>query len=277
MCLPPWLVCFKGVVEGADEAADEAADDLHYGVEVDGIISRNDGDVCNAMVTQKLLRAAELDLSGARPLCCLDIGVDQGWWSAFCLRYSNANVISFEPNPISFKALQARWGQEPRVTLIPKAVSSSPTPIPFTLEEGCSHSRDSSGQLVPVTTLDFVFEANSYVDMIKIDTEGHEWSIFPVLEPYLPRIGAIVFEFSTYWYGSNQSECLSRGHQMLTRIFEEFPYVYYLSRNGFPFLIQLKTEESLEEMVRENYFEHHQMDILGCRIPLLRSEPVAEP
>jgi len=154
---PEWLIIYEHPNEGPLTAVRVRAGS-------EDIISFNDGDACNAACTQRILSAAAA--AGPQPIC-VDIGVDRGWWSAFCLQSApTSRVYAFEPNPRSFAALQERFAaaiQAGRLTLIPKAVSSSATTIPLWLDEGCSHSRGSSGSssevpsMVETTTLDFIY------------------------------------------------------------------------------------------------------------------------
>jgi FkbM family methyltransferase len=233
---------------------------------VGDLVSFNDGDVCNAACTEQLLAAAP------QPIC-VDIGVDRGWWSAFCLERSPAaRVYAFEPNPLSFTALQERFAAEiqaGRLTLVPKAVSSSATTIPLWLEEGCSHSRTGSSSAAPTTvettTLDFLFDAHPRIDLLKMDTEGHEWTIFQGLAPHLGKIGALIFECSVFWYGSTREQCLSRTYEMLGRVMAEFPYVYTFSRRGLPVLTRIESSDDLFHLLYMWYTRHFQTDILATR------------
>jgi hypothetical protein len=150
---PEWLITYEHPNEGA-----LAAVRVRAGSE--DIISFNDGDACNAACTERILAAAAA--ASPQPIC-VDIGVDRGWWSAFCLQSApTARVYAFEPNPKSFAALQGRFAaaiQADRFTLVPKAVSNSATTLPLWLDGGCSHSRvgdsTTSPTMVETTTLDF--------------------------------------------------------------------------------------------------------------------------
>lgn len=241
-------------------------------VKVGEIVSWNDGDVCNAACTEQLLAKG----ADQGPIC-VDIGVDRGWWSAFCLaRCPAASLYAFEPNPRSLEALQTKFAAEVaagRLTLVPKAVSDAVKTIPLFLDGGCSHSRaetrpDMSSCSVETTTLDFLFEAHPRIDLMKIDTEGHEWTIFKGLRGKLERVGAMIFEFSPYWYGETRTECLGRSYEILEAVFGAFPYVYTLSRRGFPKPLLIPSLEVAAELMQSNYNSHAQTDILACRTPL---------
>jgi FkbM family methyltransferase len=263
---PEWLTIYEHPNEGPLMA-----------VKVGEIVSWNDGDVCNAACTERLLAAASA-ASAEKPIC-VDIGVDHGWWSAFCLtRCPAASLYAFEPNPKSFQALQTKFAAEVaagRLTLVPKAVSDAVTTIPLFLDGGCSHSRCDSAEAagkpsctVETTTLDFLFEAHPRIDLMKIDTEGHEWTIFKGLRGKLDRVGAMIFEFSPYWYGKSRVECIGSSNEILDTVFDTFPYVYTLSRRGFPKPLLIPSLEVAFELVQSNYKNHAQTDILACRTPL---------
>jgi FkbM family methyltransferase len=258
---PEWLTVYAHPTEGELLA-----------VRVGDIVSWNDGDVCNAACMERLLAAS----ANAKPIC-VDIGVDQGWWSAFCLtRCPAASLYAFEPNPRSLEALQTKFAAEVaagRLTLVPKAVSDAVTTIPLFLDGGCSHSRaearpDMPSCTVETTTLDFLFEAHPRIDLMKIDTEGHEYAIFKGLCGKLDKVGAMIFEFSPYWYGDTRAECLGRSYEILEAVLEEFPYVYTLSRRGNPSPLLIPSLEIAVEMLQSNYNGHAQTDILACRTPL---------
>jgi FkbM family methyltransferase len=267
--LPDWLTVYPHPTEGP-----------LFAVRVGDIVSWNDGDVCNAACTERLLaKGTDEAVASAEKPICVDIGVDHGWWSAFCLnRCPAASLYAFEPNPKSLEALQTKFAAEAaagRLTLVPKAVSDAVTTIPLVLDGGCSHSRsgietrpDMPSCTVETTTLDFLFEAHPRIDLMKIDTEGHEYAIFKGLRGKLDRVGAMIFEFSPYWYGETRAECLGRSYEMLEAVFETFPYVYTLSRRGFPKPLLIPSLEVAAELMQSNYNGHAQTDILASRTPL---------
>lgn len=252
-------------------------------IRVRGIVSFNDGDVCNAACMERLLAGAEATAaavgSTTKPIC-VDIGVDRGWWSAFCLTYApSAHVYAFEPNPLSFSALQTQFATDisgGRLTLIPKAVSASTTTtLPLWLDGGCSHSREAVAAataakptIVSTTTLDFLFDQHPRISCMKIDTEGHEYSIFKCLTPHLARVDTLLFECTANWYGTTPQECLSRTYEMLCSVLTEFPYVYTLSRRGPPTLMRIESEEHAFQLVHQWYINKFQTDILATRTTL---------
>jgi len=204
---------------------------LRYGVSVRHIVSGNDGDVCIASVTEALLT------DKMNPFC-IDIGVDQGWWSFFVVdKNATSKVLSFEPNPISYKNLLPYIANEPRIELHNLAISNVEGTLPFTLEEGQSHSRDEAASLkVPCTRINTFIEGKS-VDIVKIDTEGHELHILPTLYPYLSQIESLIIEISPNWYNDDEA-CLN----MLNHLLSVYPAMFFMSRADAPTLIRLTKE-----------------------------------
>ncbi len=251
---PEWLTIYNHPNEGPLSA-----------VQIGGLVSYNDGDVCNAACIDYILKTVFL---GSAPIC-VDIGVDKGWWSKFCLQQSpNCQIYAFEPNPISFHALQGEFQGEPRMTLFQKAISQETTQIPLLLDGENSNSRGTEGAtMVDTTTLDFLFEKHGQLDIVKIDTEGHEWTIFQSLQGQFPRIHTLLFEFSVYWYGETKAERIERRCKMLLAVLQEYPYVYSLSRRGDPSPQRIESEDDAIQFVYDSYHQHLQTDILGTRIP----------
>jgi len=224
------------------------------------LISWNDGDVCNAAVTEQVLQSFN------KPIC-VDIGVDEGWWSSFCLnKNSTAQLYAFEPNPISVKKLYERFTGEPRIRIIPKGVSNTDEGIPLILDGSQSNSRKETETRVLSTRLDFVFEEHPRIHILKIDTEGHEFVILNSLAPYLANIDTIIFEFTPRWYGTSRGECIERSIHILEMLNKEFKFMCTLSRRGVPVLSPIETEDGIYPFVIQNYLT--QTDIVCSRSKL---------
>ena len=226
---------------------------LRYGVSVRHIVSGNDGDVCIASVTEALLE------NKVNPLC-VDIGVDQGWWSFFVVdKNSTAKVLAFEPNPISYNNLVPYLTNEPRIELHNVAISNKKGTLPFILEEGQSHSRDATASFsVPCTPINSFIEGKS-IDIVKIDTEGHELHILPTLYPYLFQIESLIIEISAKWYNDDDA-CLD----MLNHLLSVYPVMYFMSRSDEPTISRL-TKETVGGF-REH--KHVQWDAFVTRNPM---------
>jgi FkbM family methyltransferase len=119
--------------------------------------------------------------------CVIDIGANRGVY-AYSLARLGANVELFEPNPACAQILASWAAKRPSVHLHPFALSdhegTAELLIPVDaagVEHDASASIEKSGngdfreQVVPLATLDsFQF---GKVALIKIDVEGHEFSV----------------------------------------------------------------------------------------------------
>lgn len=242
------------------------------GVKIGDTVSANDGDVSISIITHEIL-SKNMDIP-----VCVDIGVDRGWWSQFCLAvHPEAVIHAYEPNPVSFAALKAKFGNEPNITLYNRAVSDSNGTMLLHLDEGQSHSRDLSGEgvLVEKGLIDDLFAKVERVFLMKIDTEGHEPKVIRGLTSYLDRIDNIIFEFTPYWYGKTKSEFIANSGKLLMQISSEFPHLYMLSRRGpvkFYPIINGTIYDHIIFLLGLNL----QVDIYACKEPLDANKFVIE-
>lgn len=166
------------------------------------------------------------------PLTALDIGAHHGTWSMEVLKRSSRNrVIAVEPDPQSFKTLEANLGGSLRSFAVNAGVGTEDG-------EGTLFIDDSNSQLstllsgmadripegrkdgshsevqVHVTQLhtllerlvaDSFIESPKEVNVIKIDTEGFELPILRQVTEQLPdSVSAIQFEFNTHALAQGQ-------------------------------------------------------------------------
>jgi len=240
----PWVVPF------------ESESNPRYGVKTRHIISANDGDVCISIVTAALLEGVD------RPYI-IDIGVDEGWWSFFSIDVNpSVTIDAFEPNPVSVANLKPYLETAPQIKLHPFAISDKNGTIPFVLGEGQSHSRTSNNELcVPCVKLeDYILD--KHVDLIKIDTEGHDLTILSSIHHLLPQIDTIIFDFSVFWYGDSSESCIARSVEGLKRLFKDYKYMYILSRRQMPPRVDQLFEEHVEYFVAYLHKEHDQVDLV---------------
>ncbi len=152
---------------------------------------------------------------GGRPIVAFDVGASQGMWSAAVLeRNPAAAIYAFEPMPTAFDRLSAHLGD--RVNLNPFALGDTaghaemfapPGGDRLLGELASLHVRDLSrfdlavetiGRVEVQTLDDFCAEHEiARIDLLKIDTEGHELSVLTGAERMLAAgaIRAIQFEF----------------------------------------------------------------------------------
>lgn len=149
-----------------------------------------------------------LDLGTDKPVV-LDVGANIGGFSAAILdRWPQARVVCFEPNPMSVGRLRERLNR--KVTIVPAALTEQPGYETLYYDGGPDvlaslHKRDLSyqgmvhGKLevsVPAYKLsDFIPEGG--VDLLKIDTEGHELAVLKGGGRDLLRCRTIYWEFNS--------------------------------------------------------------------------------
>lgn len=236
--------------------------DERLGIQVDNIKSGNDGDVCLSFITYSLLHNLEMPN-------CVDIGAEQGWWSIFCAKYARqAKIRSFEPNPLTLQAITQNIAGYPNIELHPCAISDKKGEISFTLAEGESHSRSSSDTKVQCDRLDSFLQENEVIDLMKIDTEGHELHILQSLESRFPIITTIVFEWSVYWYGNTTEECIENSLQMLRILEQHYEHMYILSRRGRPILYGPLSQENYLQFLQYYCENRLQTDIVVSKVPI---------
>jgi FkbM family methyltransferase len=225
--LPPWIRKME-------------KDDDGYCVVFNDIMSHNDGDVCISSITHTVLK----DASGV----CIDVGADIGWWGLFCKYISpSSKVYAFEPNPKSFEKLQAH--SDGTFHVYNTAVSEMDGDILMEFEGSNSNSRSNTGIKVKTQRLDFIFNEVDYVELIKIDTEGHDLIIVNSLERYFNKIRCIIFEFSVNWFGRTPNECVQNSLDALETLSKNYKYMYLVSRRGIPTLFRITDTDNFVPII----------------------------
>jgi FkbM family methyltransferase len=224
-------------------------------------ISSNDGDVCMSFITYDFLREKE------NPVC-LDIGADDCWWSIFCCQYyPTTQVDAFEPNKHPKEWIDVLRKEYPGIRLHNKAISNTRGKLPFNTLGSDSHSRTDSGQTVECIPLDGLLELYEKVDMIKIDTEGHEVPILANILPYTSKIDSIIFECSVYWYDEVKETAISKIFSILKSYKINYPYFYSLSRHGPPILQDISNIDFLHYILENSFDNRYQFDIFMTKNP----------
>jgi len=221
-------------------------------------VCKNDGDVCIACITYENIKDKNAPI-------CIDIGADIAAWSLFC-KYINptSELYTFEPNPISFESIKKY--ESDTIHIFNKAVSDTKGVSKMEFNGGQSSLRTNTGISVELTTLDFIFNKHTTIDIIKIDTEGHDLIIVNSLSPYFSRINEIVFEFTVYWYGLTKNECVENSLKTLNLLKNSYKYMYIVSRNGKPRLVHINYSEDFIPIILFLYTNHIQVDIFVSNI-----------
>lgn len=152
---------------------------------------------------------------GHQPVC-IDVGANTGSYSEHLLQCNpGARLICLEPHPGNFKKLEERL--KGRALLLPNAAGASEGELTLfdrsdfsgqgsqhaTLYEQVItdlHKQQSTQTVVKVTTLDQVASDQGLdeIDLIKIDTEGHEYEVLRGCERLLKakKVKMIHLEFN---------------------------------------------------------------------------------
>jgi FkbM family methyltransferase len=144
----------------------------------------------------------------------LDIGANHGAYAYVLAKLApDARIFAFEPHPATFGLLASRMKPLPGVQTINRAVADKTGQLKlydFRLEDGSTqaslsesaialYSSDIVEHTVECTTIDtFMAEYGlDHVDLLKIDTEGHDLSVLMGAQKALSdrKIGMIQFEF----------------------------------------------------------------------------------
>lgn len=143
---------------------------------------------------------------------CIDIGGNVGNYSAALLSaFPEARVVTFEPASTNIAKLSARFGSEPRVTLVPAAVSDSAGSAQLYADTpgsglGSLTKRDlgfrnlvfdASEEVRTVRFEDYWRDALSAapIDILKLDIEGHELDALRGAGEAIAQTRAVQFEF----------------------------------------------------------------------------------
>jgi FkbM family methyltransferase len=138
--------------------------------------------------------------------CGSHIGLSVAW---FKRRYPGARIVAFEPDPQSFRLLQANVAANglDGVELLNLAVSSRPGTARFYGEFDVADPMSSAHSLredwgtqrsdrwILVDTVPLADYITGPVDYLKLDIEGMETEVLHSIEPRLHLVGAIGLEF----------------------------------------------------------------------------------
>ena len=146
---------------------------------------------------------------GRRVECFIDVGANQGDWSALILAGSDARGIAVEPGGVAVERIRER--SLPRLKIVHAGVSDTPGEATFYEEPDAgelssftsSHSSLADARRVPTVTIDGLLADSGWdhVDLVKIDTEGWDFHCLRGANDALAahRIAVIQFEYSPTW------------------------------------------------------------------------------
>lgn len=164
-----------------------------------------------------LIARAVLAGDPGRPLVFLDVGANLGEWSETALVAAAAagralEIHLFEPTPSAGERLESVFSRRAGATVHRLALSDRSGTAQFSIfgATAGTNSLESDPDAAPAQTLevatargaDFAAKAGlDAVDLVKIDTEGHDYLVLAGFEPLLARggIGAAQFEYNSRW------------------------------------------------------------------------------
>lgn len=141
----------------------------------------------------------------------IDVGAHIGLATLYFAKHlPTAKIISFEPNPITFKILEENVWQnrlENRVICMQKAVSvqvgkqqfwTNPKPADWQLNSNLNPTTWTNQPLsksVEVETITLSSLLHQPVDLLKIDVEGNELQLIQEAQEQLPNVNQVFIEF----------------------------------------------------------------------------------
>jgi FkbM family methyltransferase len=161
-----------------------------------------------------LLDAVLARAERAKPLTLLDVGANRGDWTRRALdrlakRELGANVHAFEPAPTTLRFLQQRFGFEPRVRVLPYALSDQPGRATLYVvgelagTNSLVDTQRGTPTPVAVTTLDAYLAEQQieHIAFLKSDTEGNDLAVLRGGAAALAagRIDVWQFEYNSRW------------------------------------------------------------------------------
>jgi FkbM family methyltransferase len=142
----------------------------------------------------------------------VDCGANVGEVSAILAKYSD-RVIAFEPDPVALTALRKRLSDNPKVTIIPKAVGGSARvehlfqtdnarqgDLDDTICTSIFHfdhlSDEATTEVEVIDLVEFMRGLDAPIGLLKIDIEGGEAEVLEALldSGFHKRIGCILVE-----------------------------------------------------------------------------------
>lgn len=177
------------------------------------------GDCANSMYTNgefMLQKQIIKSVSKNQKLICFDVGGFVGDWSAAFLKNCHDGGLTefqlyvFEPVPSTMEIMKKRLGNHDNVKFESYALSSNTGEDTIYVSNKLSganslHQENNQSVAVPInkiTSMDFVSRNQlNNIDLLKIDTEGHDFDIIVGTIPLLKekRIAVLQFEYNHRW------------------------------------------------------------------------------
>lgn len=144
----------------------------------------------------------------AGPLTIVDIGANVGLFALYMKNFRpDSDIYCFEPVPQTVALLRKNIKDHEGIAIYPYALSNRCGTSEIHLhsansgENSLKFDKADGGQTAVVQVMDaataFGQIGLTYIDILKIDTEGCEVEILESLQPYLPYVGIVMAEYHT--------------------------------------------------------------------------------
>ena len=186
--------------------------------------ANGDGDACHDTNGERWLVEQFRNRCGAAPVTVFDVGANTGHWTRMACGVfgAAATVYAFEPVPATYRKLQASlatWGLPAKVVPVNAAVSAEVGEAQIYTSDSSDefsslHKRHTDGEGVRFEKADAVrlISGDAFcrdngiekIDLLKVDTEGHELAVFKGLAQMLSerKVELLQFEYGSTWLDS---------------------------------------------------------------------------
>ena len=146
---------------------------------------------------------------------CIDVGANIGDTIAAFYPNQNDRFIAVEPNPNFSRFLLRNWGDNENVAVVSDVCSSSNDQSNFTIQEQegtATILHTKSGKSMEKKTLDTILDNNVHiknVDILKIDTDGHDFEVLKGARKLLAaNLPIVLFECDPFENINYVQECI---------------------------------------------------------------------
>lgn len=158
------------------------------------------------------------------PLTIVDVGANVGLFALY-MKYirKDSTIHCFEPVPQSLELLQSNLEACEGITVHPYALSNRAGTAHIYLNTGnmgensfkkhAGHNGRTAAVLVKDAATVFSELGLTYIDVLKVDTEGCEVEILESLQSYLPYVGIVMAEYHSE-SDRRQMDVLLKGHTL---------------------------------------------------------------
>jgi len=234
------------------------------GFNVNNINCVNDGDMAIFFVCKELIEKKEAILASS---IYVDIGAYVGAWTSMIstLTNSSAEIHTYEPGKQHYMLLEKNCGAMRNVHLHNYGIGETESEVRLIYTGGGGHLQSPLDNLEQCTNTEIIrtkpFDIRKPIHIMKIDIDGYECKLLPVLYPFLYLTHSLICEIGVYEYSKDKEECISIFMPIFEHLISHFTYTYSLSRRGAPFCVQIK-KENIKEWIEEHFDNHLSTDVL---------------